>query len=210
MPVVILKNVRLQYGDLFQRGKPPKDKPNEPGKFAANGIMEEGSEAFKTAYAAFTRAAQEGLGPNWQAIVQAMEKSSKCIRKGNENLDSSGNIRQGFEGKMYIVAKNKSKPAIVDSKVTAGPDGKPQFTFLTEEDGRPYNGCYVNLKVDIYAMKAKGEIKAGVFAKLLAVQWKDKGEAFGSAPGTADGFDDEGESGVEMAATNSTAASDLF
>jgi hypothetical protein len=208
MPVVVLKRVRLQYGDLHRRGKPNKDKPNEPGKYAANGIMEEGSEAFKTAYDAFLKAAQETFGANWQAVIEAMEKSSKCIRKGNQNLDQSGNVRVGFADKMYIVAKNPAKPAIVDSKVTIV-DGKPVYNYLTEEDGKPYNGCWVNLKVDIYAMKAKGDIKAGVFAKLMAVQFVENGEAFGSAPGTPDGFEDEGDSGGSPAAA-ATSGANLF
>lgn len=200
MPKVVLKNVRLQYGDLHQRGKPPKDKPNEIGKYAANGIFPEDSDAYRTAYAAFKQAAKETFGANWEAIVGAMEKSSMCIRKGDHNLSGAGEVRPGFAGNFYIVAKNKAKPAIVDSKVTKDASGKDVYTFLNEEDGKPYNGCYVNLKVDIYAMKAKADMKAGVFAKLEAVQFLRDGEAFGSAPGTADGFEDEGESETALSA----------
>lgn len=187
---IILKDVRLSYPDLWKPGRPPQDKPNEAGKYGCQGIMAPDSEAFKLAQATFVKVAQEKFGPNWQAIVGAMEKSKKCIRKGNENLDQSGNIRNGYADMMYIVAKNKARVPIVDAKKQHG-----QFVTLTEQDGKPYGGCRVNLKVDIYAMKGVGTVPAGVHCTLKAVQFLADGESFGAGPGTTEGFEDEGDEG---------------
>lgn len=193
---VILKDVRLSFPDLWKRGKDSKD--GKPGKFGATGIMAPGSDAFKVAKDAFTKAAQETFGANWAQIVAAMEKNKKCIREGNLNLNAqSGEIRPGFADMMYIVAKNKVKVPVVDAKKVGG-----QWVNLSEEDGRPYGGCFVNLKVDIYAMKARSaEQPAGVYATLKAVQFLRHGEAFGAGPGTADGFEDEGDEGEVIPGT---------
>lgn len=186
---VILKGVRLAFPDLWAPGKPSKD--GKPGKFGATGIMAKDSDAFKLAQETFIAAAQATFGDKWQNFVGAMEASKKCIRDGNKNLNAqTGEIRQGFADHMYIVAKNKTRVPVVDAKKVGG-----QFVNLTEADGKPYAGCVVNLKVDIYAMKAKGEVPAGVYCTLKAVQFVRDGEAFGSGPGTADGFEDEGDEG---------------
>lgn len=199
---VILKDVRGAFLDIWRPGKPGKN--GSPGKYSVNGIMARDSEAFKLAQETFIKAAQETFGANWQNMVAAMEKNKKCIRDGNLNLHSqTGAIRDGFAGLMYIVAKNKVKPIIVGMK--KGPDGK--LIELTEDGGKPYGGCRLNLKVDIFAMKAKDEIPAGVYAKVLAVQFYRDDQAFGSGPGTADGFDDEGDEGEAPSTGN---ADNLF
>lgn len=184
MAVVILKNVRLSYPDLWKPGKPMNE--GDTPKYGAHFIFDKDSEAAAAAKAALTQAAQETFGANWQAIVGAMEKSKKCVRNGNDNLTKDGAIRDGYADKLYLVARNKAKPLVIGPR--RGPDG--QFPVLTEEGGKPYGGCYVNVKVDIKAMKAKDRIPNQIYATLLTVQFVSDGEAFGAAPGTAEGFDD--------------------
>lgn len=54
-------------------------------------------------------------------------------------------------------------------------------------DGRPYSGCYVNAKVQIWAQKDK---YVGVRCTLVSVQFVKDGDAFGGGgPATADGFE---------------------
>jgi hypothetical protein len=190
MAQVILKNVRLSYPDLFKPGKPMND--GDVPKYGGQFIFDADSEAAKVAKQALIQAAQETFGANWQAIVNAMEKSKKCVRKGDDNLTKDGAIRDGYGGKLYVVARNKAKPLLIGPR--RGPDG--QFPVLTEDGGKPYGGCYVNVKVDIKAMKAKDKIPNQIYATLLTVQFVADGEAFGAAPGTSDGFDDV--EGAEM------------
>jgi len=184
MPVVILKQCRLSYPDLWKPGKPMNegDKP----KYGAQFIFDADSEAGKIAQQALKDAAQETFGANWQAIVAEMDKTKKCVRRGDSNLTKDGAVRDGYAGKLYVVARNAAKPLIIGPK--KGADG--QFPVLTEEGGKPYGGCYVNVKVDIKAMKAKEKIPNQIYATLLTVQFVADGEAFGAAPGTAEGFDD--------------------
>jgi hypothetical protein len=191
MTIVILKNVRVSFPDLFKPGKPMNE--GDAAKYGCQSIIDIGSDAEKSAKMAMAQTAQETFGANWQAIVKAMEKTKKCLRTGDDNLDKDGNIRDGYAGKMYLVARNKAKPALVGGK---NPDGS--FKHLTEEDGKPYGGCYANVKVDIKAMKAKEKIPNQIYASLLAVQFVRDGDAFGAAPGTPEGFDD-----VEMAGADS-------
>lgn len=190
MAVVILKNVRLSFPDLWKPGKPMNE--GDAPKYGAQFIFDADSEAGKAAQEALIAAAKETFGENWKAIVGAMEKSKKCVRKGDDNLTKDGVVRDGYAGKLYLVARNKAKPLIIGPR--KGADG--QFPVLTEEGGKPYGGCYVNVKVDIKAMKAKEKIPNQVYASLLTVQFVSDGEAFGAAPGTAEGFDDvEGATG---------------
>jgi len=115
-----------------------------------------------------------------------MEKTKKCVRRGDDNLTKDGAIRDGYAGKVYLVARNKAKPLLIGPR--KGPDG--QFPVLDEASGKPYGGCYVNVKVDIKAMKAKDRIPNQIYASLQTVQFVADGESFGSAPGTSEGFDD--------------------
>ena len=185
MAVAILKNCRLSYPDLWKPGKPMNegDTPKYGGQF----IFDADSEAGKLAQETLIAASKEVFGENWKAILGAMEKTKKCVRKGDDNLTKEGAVRDGYAGKLYLVARNKAKPLIIGPRKDSSTG---QFPVLTEEGGKPYGGCYVNVKVDIKAMKAKDRIPNQVYATLLTVQFVSDGEAFGVAPGTAEGFDE--------------------
>lgn len=191
MAVVILKNVRLSYPDLHKPGKPLN--PGDAPKYGAQFIFSPDSDAATIAKDALTQTAKEVFGENWQRVVGAMEKTKKCLRRGDDNLTKEGAIRNGYEGNLYLVARNKSKPLLIGPRK----DASGNFPVLTEESGKPYGGCYVNVKVDIKAMKGREQIPSQIYATLLTVQFVGDGEAFGAAPGTAEGFDD-----VEGAADN--------
>lgn len=196
---IILPEVRLSYPDLWRPGAPPKDKPNEPGKYGCHGIFAPGSEAYKRATAAVIQVAQQKFGPHWQAVLESLAKDKKCLRNGNLNLASDGKVRDGYADHFYIVAKNKLAPIVI------GRGGAQDV--LTEQSGKPYGGCYVNLKVDIYAMDKPGFGKS-INASLLAVQFVRDGESFGGARPNADGFEafDDEPFGDQPADTASAAA----
>jgi hypothetical protein len=182
---IILKDVRLSYPDLFKPGRPPKDKPNEAGKYGAHAIFAPDSPNAKLVKDAIFAEAQRVFGANWQTILGSLTKDKKCLRDGNQNLTGDGNIRDGYAGMLYVVSKNKLKPIIIDRN--------PQV-HLNEASGKPYGGCYVNMKIDVYAMdgSAKGFGKS-VNASLLAVQFLRDGDAFGGSMPNAEGFENLGE-----------------
>lgn len=183
---VILNDVRLSYPNLWVPGKPPNT-PGEP-KYGCHGIMAKGSPAYELAVKAFMTVATDAWGPNAMNIVRSLSRDKKCIREGNQNVDPKGVIKDGYKDMFYIAARNKAKPMIVDSMRRMNPEtGKPDWVIVPD-NGRIYGGCKVNLKVDIYAM-AKPGMGQQINATLLAVQYAGEGQAFGSAPGTAEGFD---------------------
>jgi hypothetical protein len=208
MSTIILKNVRLSYPDIWKPSDPSTDDAGNPipGKFGAQGIFDgKGSANYELATKALVEVATAKWGANALNVIRALAKDKKCVRNGNDNLDKSGAIRGGYDGKFYIVSRSKARPAIVAHKFL---NGKP---VIIAEDGSawqeghqvnppfeiktPYGGCFVNLKVDIYAMEGTGQ-KArqgkSINATLLAVQFVGDGESFGAAPGTPEGFEDDG------------------
>ncbi|WP_313330713.1 ssDNA-binding protein [Comamonas sp.] len=205
---VILKNVRLQWGDLFTAASGEVNGKATTPKFKAVALFERDSEAAATAKAALLEAATALWGANAVSVVQNISSNSKAVRDGNSKLLDDGSVNPQFKDLLFISASNTSKPQVVAPKTH---DGK--FVTLTEE-GRgfvngldvtdsvgyvlkaPYRGCYVNLKVQFVAGKAfkagSGEmIPNQVYAKLEAVQFLRDGEAFGAGPTSAEGFGDE-------------------
>ena len=199
MAAIFLKDVRLSFPDLHKPGAPMPGSNSGP-KYGGQFIFDKDSEAYKTVTAEFARVAAEKFGPNWQTIVAALPKDKKAVRQGDLNLAKDGTVRDGYAGKFYVVARNKAKPAVVDQRVQP----------LDEASGKPYGGCYVNAKIELYAMDKPGQGKS-INATLLAVQFVRDGEAFAGGPGTADGFEDMGgDEGEAALAISGAAAESLF
>lgn len=199
---VILKDVRAWWCNVHEPDKDrtdPKTGQLIKGKFSFVGIFSPTSDAGKAAAAAFEQAAREEFGDNYKAVLAAIESSKKCIRNGNHKLDGDGNVVEGFKDMLYISAKNKVKPIVI------GRGGKNDV--LTPESGKPYRGCYCNVKVSINGWKSK-DYGNQMLAKIIAVQFVRDGEAFGSVM-SADGLDDLGaEDGLGEA--SGAAVNDLF
>jgi hypothetical protein len=70
-----------------------------------------------------------------------------------------------------------------------------QKVVLTERDGKPYSGCYVNVKLDFWAQDNSAD-RGGkrINAQIKTVQFVADGDAFGGGtPASADGFEDLGD-----------------
>lgn len=95
-----------------------------------------------------------------------------------------GNIKEydGYEGNFVLSAsrgQDKGRPIIM------GADKSP----LTESDGKPYAGCYVNGTVEIWAQDNK--FGKGIRATLRGVQFVKDGDAFSAGtPVSDDEFDE--------------------
>lgn len=181
---IFVNDVRLSFPDLRTRGRPPKDKPNEPGKYGCHGIFAKESPAHVALREAVIKVAQEKWGDNWKNIVGSLPNDKKCLRDGNFNLDAKGNKRPEYENMMYVKASNSNEVPLIAAKAKKA-DGT--WNLLPPSSGKPYGGCYVNLKVDVYASTKHGN---AVHATLQAVQFVRDGDAFAGAPATADGFGD--------------------
>ena len=80
---------------------------------------------------------------------------------------------------MSIKASSTKRPMVI------GTDRAP----LTEDDGKPYAGCYVNAIVELWGQK--NQYGERVNANLLAVQFAKDGDPFGDGvSASVDDFDE--------------------
>ncbi len=183
----IVKNVRLRYHDVYEAreyqtgdGKP---------RYSATVLIEPGSAQDKQILGAIVEAVKQ----EFNGDAKKAENFLKSVR-GNNNkfFYLEGDVHKqgvdGFEGMWYLAAHRQEKKGPVDVR---GPRIDPdtgKLAILTAKTGKPYSGCYVNLKFDIYVQVKEN---TGVRAGLLALQYVTDGDAFASgAPANADGFDE--------------------
>lgn len=173
---IILKDVRLSYNDLFtpREYQPGDGKP----RYSATVLIEPGSENHKTIMAAIQAEMKEKFGEKAKARYAALkgDKKSFCYIPGEIKDPEDEDLEGKFVLSVHRQA-NKGAPAVVDKN----PSKK-----LTAADGKPYSGCYVNLKAEIYA-QTQGNI--GVRGGLLGIQFSKDGQAFAGGPANAEGFD---------------------
>ncbi len=212
--IVILNNVRLSHPHLWTPAQPMAGSQSGP-KYDATGIFDPTSEAGQLAQNAFTTEAQKVFGQNWMNIVGALDKGKKCLRDGNKKLTKDGKQSPGYEGKLFIVAKNAQKPIVIADRFFGGKPIELDEQGNAYQNGQridpgqlgfkpkvPYGGCYVNLKAEIYAMNKPG--LQGLYATLMAVQFHDDGESFGGgAAPSADGFEEGDYDDGEVPSTTS-------
>lgn len=222
---VILKNVRLDFFDLFTPGAPmaEKDKTDpKKWKYKVKAIIEAGSPALQVASAAMLDAATKLWGAaNAANVIRSITANSKAVRNGNDVLMQDGSVNPAYKDMYFVSASNASKPQVVGPKLFNGkfviitPQGRGLVDGLdvTEQLGydlkAPYRGCYVNVKMQFVAGKSfkppSGEVLPNqVFGRLEAVQFVRDGEAFGAGPTSAEGF---GEEAVETSGATADAAS---
>lgn len=178
MATTKLLNVRLAFPQLWNASK-GEGQDGDP-KFSGNFLMEPNSPAHKAAKAAIDAVVTAKWGAKGAAVLKALNKDKNALRNGDEHLDKSGEPYMGFEGMLYVVAKNKTRPTIIDQLKNP----------LTEVDGKIYAGCYVNAHVEFKAGDIPGAGKV-LWAVLTGVQKVADGEAFsGGRPASPDEFDE--------------------
>lgn len=190
--------VRLSFVHLFHKRPAMKRDDGAAGtagvdKYEVTAIIKPGGENEKRINAAIVEVAKEKYGekmvadgkggqvPNWKNVLQSLDEDRRGLRDGNLKRTQGGDIYDGFEGNKYIAGRNTKRPTVVDRDRTP----------LTDEDGRPYAGCYGNVHLDLWALKKQG-VKPCIVADVTGVQFTRDGDAFsaGSAPASADEFDD--------------------
>jgi hypothetical protein len=184
---VNIKDVRLAFPNIWE----PKQF-NGTGEPAcnANFIIEKTNKAALDAVMnAIKQVAQEKWGAKAMDTLKTLKaKGDLCLHDGAEKAEY-----EGFEGNYFVSARNKARPVVVDR-------GRSP---LTQADGKPYAGCFVNASIDIWPQD--NSFGKRVNAKLLAIQFVRDGAAFGGgAMGSADDFDDldDGDGGGEPATAN--------
>lgn len=173
---IALQKVRLSFPDLFTA------KAFEEGGTKTYGctfLVEPGSANDKTIRAAMQKAAEEKWGakhaPILKAAIAANNSQKVCYWSGDTKE------YDGYAGQMALTAKrqeSKGRPLVIDK------DKSP----LTEADGKPYAGCYVNASVEIWSQENK--FGKTLRCELLGLQFAGDGDAF-AAGSVADESDFE-------------------
>lgn len=176
-----LSNVRLAFPVLFEaktvngEGKPA---------FSASFLLDPADPQVKTLNDAIEQVAKEKWGAKADAILKQMRAQDKvCLHDGDlkSNYD-------GFPGYLYVSSRGATRPLVIDKDKTP----------LSEQDGRPYAGCYVNASVELWSQD--NNYGKRVNASLRGVQFFRDGDAFaGGGAASEDEFDDIAE-GADAAA----------
>ncbi len=166
-----LTNVRLSFPDLFEaktvngEGKPA---------FSASFLIDPADPQVKVINAAIDTVAKEKWGAKAEQVLKQMRATDKvCLHDGN--------LKQydGYMDMLYISSRNATRPLVIDA------DKSP----LTEQDGKPYSGCYVNASIELWAQD--NNYGKRVNASLSGVQFFKDGDAFaGGRAADVDDFDD--------------------
>ena len=156
-----LKNVRLSFPGLF---KAESFKPGDEPKFKATFLVPKGSPLAQAIDAKILEVIKAKYPQKGDALLKSIRNNPNkfCWQDGDTKA------YDGYEGMMALSAKNSVRPTVVDRNGVT----------LTESEGKPYAGCYVNAKVDLFTYDSSG---VGVSASLGGVQFVKDGESFGGA-----------------------------
>lgn len=167
-----LTNVRLSFAQLFEaktvngEGKPA---------FSASFLIKPNDPQVKMINDAIDAVAKEKWAAKADATLKIMRTADKvCLHSG----DLKANY-DGFEGMLYVSARNALRPLVVDVDKTP----------LVAENGKPYSGCFVNASLELWAQD--NNYGKRVNATLMGVQFYKDGESFsGGGVASEDDFDD--------------------
>lgn len=161
-----LPGARLSFPRLWTpKAFSKTQKPRFEASFLLDPSNEVHAKVIKKIKAEFERVVSE----KWNG--KTPPKLKKCFGLADENEMTY----DGYEGMFYVASAHKNRPKIIDR----------DRSVLTEADGKPYGGCYVNGLISLWAwefVSEEGGKQRGVNANLHAVQYDRKGEAFGAKP----------------------------
>ena len=174
---IMLQNVRLAFPNLF---KPTTVNGEGEPAYSASLILPPDHPQIEE-----LRKAQEAVGKDkwadkWPGIKKEITTKDRfALHDGDAKSQYDG-----FPGNFFVATRSKqsARPTVIDRNKTP----------LTEADGRPYAGCYVNCSIELWAQdNAYGK---RINAQLRGVQFLRDGDSFGAgAPASADEFDDVAE-----------------
>lgn len=181
---VKLKDVRLAFPNLFV---PKAFEAGGKADFNGAFLLPKDHPQIAEIKQAMKEAAKEKWGAKAQDTYALLEKQGKlAMRDGDTKPDLDG-----YEGHMFINARNKTKPTVVDKDKSE----------LSESSGKPYAGCFVNVILEFWAQD--NQYGKRINASLGGVQFLRDGDAFsGGRPASADDFDDLDAGGAGSSAAD--------
>lgn len=174
--IVKLQDVRLSFFDGFvPRAQTGDDGKAGTPKYSSTFLFPKNHPAVAAINAAIEKVAKEKWGEKAPAILKSLRANGKvCLRDGATKSEY-----EGFDGNFFTAASSIKRPRIVAR------DNSP----LTQNDGKPYSGCFVNGSIEVWAQDNK--FGKRVNAGLRGVQFLRDGDSFGGggAPVGEDEFD---------------------
>lgn len=172
---LILKDVRIAFAQIFQ---PATVNGQGDPAFSASFLFAHDHPCVAEVDKAIDTVGKDKWGAKWPAI-------KKELTMGNRLAKQDGDLKasyEGYEGNLFISSRNKTRPLVIDRDKTP----------LTEADGKPYGGCYVNASIEFWAQdNAYGK---RINASLRGVQFLRDGDSFsGGGSADVDEFDDMGD-----------------
>lgn len=167
-----LQNVRLAFPDIFEAKTVNGE--GDPA-FSATFLMAPDHPAIEKIRAAFEKLGKEKWGARWATVKKEIEtKDRLALHDGDTKADYAG-----FEGNMYISARNRTRPLVIDRDKTP----------LTMADGKPYAGCYVHASIELWCQD--NNYGRRINASLRGIQFYKDGDAFsGGGAASEDEFED--------------------
>lgn len=158
--IIMITNARLTFPDIW---KPTAFEQGQELKYKAGFLVPKANtKLMKDIEAGILHVAREA----WKDKAAAELKNIRNVPNKFFLLDGDSKSYDGYADAWCINASNKKRPTIKDR------DNSP----LTEADGRPYAGCYVNASVEIWAQDNKWG--KAIRASLRGIQFVKDGDAF--------------------------------
>jgi hypothetical protein len=180
-----LKNARLAFADgIFNAKENTNDQGKVTRSFGCKFILPRNHPQLEDLKSLIGTVAKNKWGEKAKDVLKVLVANHKiCL------LDGDLKEWDGFAGNMFVSAGGKNRPLVVD----ADPN-----RILTEADGRPYSGCYVNASIEVWAQENKHGKR--INAQLRGVQFVRDGDAFGGgAPARPEEFDNVESEGADAA-----------
>lgn len=179
MTEITIRDVRLRRSQgLFT----PEGYQGGPEKYRAQFVIDPkaNKEVVKLIRDTIDAVAKEKWKAKGAGIIDSVwgNRNKMCWLE-EDYVNDDGDTPEGMEGMYLLTAVNDVAPGIYDR----------DRTELTKRDGRPYGGCYVVAKVDIWAQQnTHGK---AIRAQLNGVQFLRDGDAWGGGKKSkADDFED--------------------
>lgn len=182
---ILLRNVRLGFPNLFVAAQ-----VNGEGdaKYGGMLILTPDHPQLADVRAKMIAVAKDKWKEKAADVFKTLEKTDKlALHDGDTKAQYDG-----VAGNFFISAgaQLSARPTVIDQNKAP----------LTERDGKPYAGCYINASIDLWAQDNK--FGKRINAQLRGVQFLRDGDAFAAGrPADSDEFEEvtEGSDAAEFA-----------
>lgn len=160
--IISLSNVRLAFPDLFTaKAFSAETKPS----FGATFLIPYKDKQLKMLEDAMAKLASDKWGAKGEATLKGLIANGKvCFNDGAKKEEYAG-----YAGHFSVTSRTPVRPLVINANKTP----------LVEADGKPYGGCYINARLEMYAQD--NDYGKRINCVLLGVQFVKDGESFGGA-----------------------------